>query len=250
MSAAGCQACVGGEADRDGGLVGGTVGGGAAGVVFGDGAFDGARADAQPPAGHRVGQQAAADVAGQVDGGAGGDAGGLDELVAGGVQGEGEAGPVGVGAGLGGGGVGHGGAQDLVGDQQGAGLLVHAAGGAGAQDPAAQDGGLQFAVGRFDVPPLVVKRDEFAGRVAVGAGQGGDQPGAGGGAAGLGRDGDLGVDDPYWHAAKAGAVGAVAVAVQGGKLGAGAVGADPDQELRGGGGYLGGQGPSAEVAVG
>src|SRR5437763_11870695 len=101
------------------------------GVVFGDGTFDGVRADAQAPAGHEVGQQVAADGAGQVDGGAGDDAGGLDELVAGGVQGEGEAGPVGVGAGLGGG-VGHGGAQDLVGDQQGVDLLVHPGRGAGA----------------------------------------------------------------------------------------------------------------------
>src|SRR5205085_2614408 len=102
-----------------------------------------------------VGQQVAADGAGQVDGGAGDDAGGLDELVAGGVQGEGEAGPVGVGAGLGGG-VGHGGAQDLVGDQQGVDLLVHPGRGAGAQDPAAQHGGLQFAIGRLDVPALVI----------------------------------------------------------------------------------------------
>ena len=74
------------------------------------------------------------------------------------LQGDGEAGPVGVDAGLGVGGVGHGGAQELVGDQQGVDLLVDAGRGAGAQDPAAQDAGLQFQVGGLDLPSLVVER--------------------------------------------------------------------------------------------
>jgi hypothetical protein len=45
-----------------------------------------------------VGQDRAADDADQVDDGVGEDTGGLGELVAGGVQGGGEAGPVGAGA--------------------------------------------------------------------------------------------------------------------------------------------------------
>ena len=94
------------------------------------------------------------------------DAGGEDDLVAGGVQGDGEAGAVGVGAGDGAGGVGDGGAQHLVGDQQGVDLLVDAAGGAGAQDPAAEDGGLELEVGGLDLPALVVEDGELAGRVA------------------------------------------------------------------------------------
>ena len=71
------------------------------------------------------------------------DAGREDDLVPGGVEGYGEAGAVGVGAGDGAGGVGDGGAQGLVGDQQGVYFLLDAAGGAGAQDPAAEDGGLR-----------------------------------------------------------------------------------------------------------
>jgi hypothetical protein len=69
------------------------------------------------------------DLSGQVDGGADDDSGGLDGLVAGGVEGDGEAGPVGVDAVLGVGGVGNGGAQDLVSDQKGVDLLVDAGGG-------------------------------------------------------------------------------------------------------------------------
>ena len=48
------------------------------------------------------------------------------------LQGDGEAGPVGVEAGLAVGGVGHRGAQELVDDQQGVDLLLDAGGGAGA----------------------------------------------------------------------------------------------------------------------
>ncbi len=80
--------------------------------------------------GIRLARTCQADCPGQVSGRAGQDAGGEDDLVAGGVQGDGEAGAVGVGAGDGAGGVGDGGAQYLVGDQQGVDLLVDAAGGA------------------------------------------------------------------------------------------------------------------------
>ena len=48
--------------------------------------------------------------------------------------------------------------RSLVADQQGVDLLVDAGGGAGAQDPAAQDGGFQLQVGGFDLPALVVER--------------------------------------------------------------------------------------------
>ena len=55
------------------------------------------------------------------------------------------------------GGVGHGGAQELVDDQQGVDFLVDAVGGAGAQDAAAEDAGFQFQVGGLDLPALVVE---------------------------------------------------------------------------------------------
>src|SRR5690349_19705393 len=72
-----------------------------------------------PGSGGRVvdGPGRAADGADQVDDGVGEDADGVGGLVAGGVQGGGEAGPVGVEAGLTVGGVGLGGAQDLVDDE-------------------------------------------------------------------------------------------------------------------------------------
>src|SRR5216684_4407824 len=59
--------------------------------------------------------------------------------------------PVRVGAGHGSGGVGHGGAQDLVGDQEGVDLLVDPGGGAGPQDPPAEDRGFDFQVGGLDL---------------------------------------------------------------------------------------------------
>src|ERR1700735_3160883 len=55
----------------------------------------------------------------------------------------------------------------LVGDQQGVDLLVDAAGGAGAQDPAAEDGGLELEVGALDLPALAVECGDLAGGVAV-----------------------------------------------------------------------------------
>ena len=70
-----------------------------------------------PGANTSVTEDVVADDADEVDDGVGDDSGGVHDLVAGGVQGGGEAGSVGVEAGLAVGGVDHGGAQDLVGDQ-------------------------------------------------------------------------------------------------------------------------------------
>jgi hypothetical protein len=84
-----------------------------------------------------IGQDVPADRADQVDDGAGDHVRGLDELVAGGLVGDGEAGPVRIDIGLGAGRVGHGGAQQAVDHQQGVDLLLDAGGGAGAQYPAA-----------------------------------------------------------------------------------------------------------------
>jgi hypothetical protein len=110
------------DGNGDDGLVGGAVDF-AAGVVLGYGALHDAGAGAEPPLGHQAGQGGPADFPGQVGDDAGLDAGGQDDLVAGGVQGDGKAGPVGVGARDGAGGVGDGGTQRLVGDQQGPDLL-------------------------------------------------------------------------------------------------------------------------------
>src|SRR6266702_466960 len=180
---------IGGEdGDADGGLVGGAVDA-ASGVVLGDGALDDAGTDPQPPGRHEAGQDEAADPAGEVDSGAGDDARGQGDLVAGGVQGDGEAGAVGVGAGGGRGGVGDGGAQGLVGDEQGVHLLLDAAGGAGPQDAAAADGGLQLEVGGLDLPALMVENGQVEGWEAGRVGQGGDVPAVAGEAAGAGGDG-------------------------------------------------------------
>ena len=64
--------------------------------MFGDGAFHDAGADADTPWWQWVRQYGPADGADEVDGGFGDDAGGVDDLVAGGVQGDGEAGPSGL----------------------------------------------------------------------------------------------------------------------------------------------------------
>src|SRR5512142_3164454 len=141
-----------------------------------------------------MGKDVPADGSGEVDAGVGDDVGGLDDLVAGGLPGDGEAAPVRVGAGTGGGGVGDGGAQELVGDQRGVDLLLDPGRGAGAQDTAAEHGRRQLQVGRFDLPALVVEGDQFAGGVAVVIVQGGDQPVDAGVPAGAGADRDLAVD--------------------------------------------------------
>src|SRR5207247_7376069 len=86
------------DVDVDGGLVAGAVdvcGGG----VFGAGAFDDAGSGSGASGGHEVGQDEPADGADEVDGGVGDDACGLDGQVAGGVQGGGGPGRVGMDAG-------------------------------------------------------------------------------------------------------------------------------------------------------
>jgi hypothetical protein len=74
----------------------------------------------------------AADGPGQVDDVLGHDSGGLDDLIAGGVEGDGEAAAVEVHAAGGFDRGGDGDTQDLVGGQQGVDLLADAGGGAGA----------------------------------------------------------------------------------------------------------------------
>jgi len=106
-------------------------------IVLGDGALDDAGAGAEPAGRHEGGKDPLTDPADEVDRRADGDAGGEDDLVAGGVQGDGEAGPVRVGAGDGAGG--HRGAEGLAGDQQGVDFLVNACGCSCPQDPAAED---------------------------------------------------------------------------------------------------------------
>jgi hypothetical protein len=58
--------------------------------------------------------------------------------------------------------VGDGGAQNLVDDQQGIDFLGDGGRGAVAQYPATEDAGLELQVGRFDLPALVVERDQRA----------------------------------------------------------------------------------------
>ena len=73
------------------------------------------------------------------------------------------------------GGVGDGGAEDLVGDEEGVDFLVDP-GGVRPPDAAAEDGGLDFQVGGLDLPPFVVKDCQVAGGVAGRVEQGGDSP--------------------------------------------------------------------------
>ncbi|MEU5341528.1 hypothetical protein AB0H18_11965 [Streptomyces sp. NPDC020766] len=65
------------------------------------------------------------------------------------------------------------GPQQLADDQQGVDLLVDAVGGAGPQDPAAEDGQLHFQAGRFGLPALVIQRGQCGCRVAGVVEQGG-----------------------------------------------------------------------------
>ena len=60
------------------------------------------------------------------------------------------------------GGVGDGGAQGLVCDQQGVDLLLDAVGSAGAQDAAAEDGGLELEVGGLIRPSLMPVKWELS----------------------------------------------------------------------------------------
>jgi hypothetical protein len=144
-------------------------------VVAGGGAFDDAGAVAGPPGGQQRGQDRAADDAGP--GGAGGiDSRGSGELVAGGFQGRGEAGPVWVGAGPGLDGVGHGHPHQLVKGQQRPGFLLQARLVAGAQHVAVQQGMPQRVVGTLDLPSLVVEPDQGERRVTAVVQERGDQP--------------------------------------------------------------------------
>src|SRR4249920_1428638 len=125
-------------------------------------------------------------------------------------------------------------------------LLVDASGGAGAEDPPAQDAGLQFQVGSFDLPSLVVQRDQRTGGPGVGIGQGGGQPVAAAGPAGTGGDGDLGVDDADLDPAEQRQPGSVVQAANHRQL---AVGLAAPQQLGAGGGDAAGEGGGGEVAV-
>jgi hypothetical protein len=127
------------DADTEGGFVAASGDIWSFGRIPGERAFDDARADAQPPGGEQAAQDPPADTAGQVDDSAGDDAGALDEQVAGGVQGDGEAGAVRVGAAGGLDRVSDGDPQDLVAGQQGVDLLGDPGRGPGTQYPAAQD---------------------------------------------------------------------------------------------------------------
>src|SRR4051794_32598231 len=88
-----CQPWAGEDVDGDGRLVVGAVDV-AFRAVFGDRAFHDAGADPGPACGQEVGEDGATNLADEVDAAFGDDAGGVDDLVAGGVQGDGEAGPV------------------------------------------------------------------------------------------------------------------------------------------------------------
>src|SRR5215470_4750716 len=111
------------DVNADGCLVGAAVDAQALVGVAGQRAFDGSWADPQAAAGHGLIQDGVPDGTDEVDDCAGDDPGGLDDLVAGGLDGDAEAGPVGVGAGDGGGGVGNSDPDHLVEGGQCADLL-------------------------------------------------------------------------------------------------------------------------------
>ncbi len=92
------------------------------------------------PGGQQGGQDGPADDAGQVSRAVGADAAGRGQFLAGGFQGGGEAGPVGVGAGLGLHGGDHRHAQQLVKGEQGPQFLLDAGPVPRAQHAAAQQG--------------------------------------------------------------------------------------------------------------
>lgn len=234
------------HADADGGFVGGPVDGGSACVVLGDRAFDDAVFRANPPGGQKVSQDVTADGADEINVGAGDDVGGQDELVPGGGEGGGEAGPVRVGARDAVGGVGHRGPQCLVGGQQGPDLLLDAVGGAGPQDVPAQDRGLQLRVGGFDLPAFVVEPDEFTGRVSGGIGEGGQQPVVARARALGGADGDLGLDGTHGQWTDPGQDRAVTAAGHRGQL---PVRLAAHEQIGAGGGQLVQQGGGGEVPV-
>jgi len=126
------------------------------GAVFAGGAFDGAGFEAEAaPGGQQGSEGGAADRSGQVDGAIRQDAGRVTDEVAGGLQQDGEADPVGVQAGPGDDGVGGGADEGLVDGEQGPDFLLDAGDAARAQYPPVQQGGLDRIVGRLNRPPLM-----------------------------------------------------------------------------------------------
>ena len=144
------------------------------------------------------------------------------------------------------GGVGDSGAEGLVGDQQGVNLLLDAAGGTGAEHPAAEDRGFQLEVGGLDFPALMVEDGQVAGGVAGRVGQGGDEPAVAGEAARAGGHRPASVDDPDGDPAEQGQPGPVGQPAQDGELRGAVPGPDPDQEVRLRRRDLPGQGAGAE----
>src|SRR6185437_14815410 len=206
-----------------GGAAGGPAGGGP--VPAGERGFDLADADPGAARGEQGGQDGLAGTAGGL---AAGKDVGAGQGVDGGVQGDGEAGAVGVGAGDGLGGECHLAADGLVEGEQGPDFLVQPGGVLRAQDPAVQQGVAQREVGDLVFPAFVVEAEQRGGRVAVVIGEGGGEPVPGGepGPGGEG-DGDLGIDDPDGQAADPGQVGAITEAGQGRER---AAGGQPGQE--------------------
>lgn len=92
----------------------------------------------------------------------------------------------------------------------------------------------------------MVQGDQRGRRPAPGIGQGGGQPVADGGAAGVGGDGDLGVDDTDGDSTHDRQPGAVVQATQHGQL---AIGLTASQQVGVGGGDATGEGGGGEVAV-
>ena len=118
-------------------------------VPAAEGGLDAAGADSGPAGRVEAGEDGAADAAGQVAVGVGDVAGGGDQVL-GGIDGGLVAGPVGVGPGDGLDCVGDRGPQCLVEGEEGPGFLPQAAGVAGAQDAALQEGVAEREVGDFD----------------------------------------------------------------------------------------------------
>src|SRR5271157_839488 len=144
-------------------------------VVAGGGAFDLAGAVARAAGGQQAGKDGTADPAGVGWVCGVRDAAGCGDLVAGGLQRDGEAGPARTGSG-GLGGSGHGHPQRLVEGQQRPEFLLGAGPVAGAEHVPAEQGVPQRQVGDLDFPALMVKADQLPGGVAAPVPQRGDQP--------------------------------------------------------------------------
>ncbi len=134
------------DGDAEGGFVGVAVDAEAFVGVSGEWAFDCSGTDAEASAVHRLGQDRSAYGTDELDGAVLDDAGGLDELVAGGLEGDAETGPVWVGA-CAVGCVRDGDADGLVGAQEGVDLLSDPGPGPGSQDPPSEHRFLDLEVG-------------------------------------------------------------------------------------------------------